>query len=116
MSHLVRPSRASFVITECATLTVSARTQTSTRTQISTRTHISTPTMSTELFGMEDDTPTGMEVVETDKERDARLRKEFIENGAKDLRGFYHPDNKAALTSYNAWPVSYTHLTLPTKA
>ena len=59
--------------------------------------------MSTELFGMEDDTPTGMEVVETDKERDARLRKEFIENGAKDLRGFYHPDNKTTFTSYNAW-------------
>ena len=59
--------------------------------------------MSTELFGMEDDTPTGMEVVETDKERDARLRKEFIENGAKDLRGFYDRDNKEARTPYNAW-------------
>ena len=59
--------------------------------------------MSTELFGMEDDTPTGMEVVETDKERDARLRKEFIENGANDLRVFYHSNNKTMPTEYNAW-------------
>ena len=52
---------------------------------------------------MEDDTPTGMEVVETDKERDARLRKEFIENGANDLRVFYHSNNKTMPTEYNAW-------------
>ena len=58
--------------------------------------------MSTELFGMEDDTPTGTEVEETDEKRHTRLRKEFIENGANDLR-FYYSNNKTMPTEYNAW-------------